>query len=117
MPEASSRANKQRQGKLSVLVDTSSLRHSNRSTKYDGFKINQATDIKQAKSKVRARALPSVLAVSNAAAPAYLVSTTSPPPTSIEEIQLVGIRCGIAPDDILVEKLLDGQQLAPSSED
>ena len=56
------------------------------------------------------------MAVSTAAAPSQ-ASSTSPPPTLIEEIQLVGSRCGIAPEDLSVEKLLDGQQLTPSSED
>ena len=33
-------------------------------------------------------------------------------PTSIEEIQQVGVRCRIAPDDLFAEKLLDGQSTA-----
>ena len=67
--------------KANVPLETTTVRRSTRLTKYNGFKINQATDVKQTKTKVRARALPSVLAVSNAAAPAQLVSSTCPPPT------------------------------------
>ena len=94
--------------KANVPLETTAVRRSTRSNRYDGFKVNQTLDIKQAKSKVRARAVPSVMAVSTAANPVQVVPPTTPPPTSIEQIQLVGSRCGIASKDLSVEKLLDG---------
>mgnify|MGYP005829679009 CR=1 FL=1 len=100
-----------------VPLDTTAVRRSTRSNKYDGFKVNQANDIKQTRSRVRSRVMPSVQAISMAAAPTQVASVPCPPPTSIEEIQQVGGRCGIAPEDLSVEKLLDGQHMACSSDD
>ena len=61
--------------------------------------------------------MPSIQAISMVAAPTQVASVPCPPPTSIEEIQQVGGRCGIAPEDLSMEKLLDGQQMASCSKD
>ena len=61
--------------------------------------------------------MPFVQAISMAAAPTQVASIPCPPPTSIEEIQQVGDRCGIALEDLSVEKLLDGQQMVSTTED
>ena len=70
-----------------ITLATTTVRRSTRSNKYDGFKVNQANDIKQTRSRVRARVLPSVKAISMAATPAQVASASCLPPTSIEEIQ------------------------------
>ncbi|XP_073355017.1 uncharacterized protein [Aegilops tauschii subsp. strangulata] len=72
---------------LMELLSSNLLRRSTRSNKYDGFKVNQANDIKQTRSRVRSRVMPSVQAISMAAAPTQVASVPCPPPTSIEEIQ------------------------------
>ena len=97
-------------------LDTTAVRRSTRSNKYDGFKVNHVSDTKQTRSRVKARVVPSVSAISMAAAPAEVVTGSCPPPTSIEEIQQVGDRCGIAPEDLSAEKLLDGEQMTPDGE-
>ena len=92
-----------------VPLDTTAVRRSTRSNKYDGFKVSHATDVKQSRSRVKARIVPTVNAVSTATAPAV----TCPPPTSIQDIQHVGARCGSAAEDISEDKLLATQQIAP----
>ena len=52
-----------------VPLDTTAVRRSTRSNKYDGFKINHASDTKRSKSRVKPRETPFVTAVSLAAAP------------------------------------------------
>ena len=96
-----------------VPLDTTAVRRSTRSNKYDGFKVNQISDNRQPKSRVKARVVPTLRAVSMAAAPTSLAATACPAPTSVEEIQQVGARCGIPPEDLSAEKLLDDQSSAP----
>ena len=91
-----------------VPLDTTAVRRSSRSNKYDGFKICNASEVKPSRSRVKARIVPTVNAVSTATAPAV----TCPPPTSIHELQQVGDRCGIVPEDISEDKLLATQQIA-----
>ena len=79
-----------------VPLDTTTVRRSTRSTKYDGFKINHVSDIKRSKSRVKPRETSFVTAISLAAAPVQVMTDASPPPTSIEDIQQMGSRCGIA---------------------
>ena len=62
---------------------------------------------------MRACVVPAVRAVSMAAAPTSSAATACTPPTSVEEIQQVGARCGIPPEDLSAEKLLDDQSSAP----
>ena len=95
-------------------LDTTAVRRSTRSNKYDSFKVHQITDVKQNRSRVKARVAPSVQAISMAAAPVQASTEECPPPTSIQDLQQVGIRCGIAPNDLSEDKLLAAQQTASS---
>ena len=106
-----------RKGKSVVLKCAIALHRSARTNKYDGFKVNQISDNRQSRSRVRARVVPTLRAVSMAAVPTSSAATACPAPTSVEEIQQEGVRCGIPPEDLSAEKLLDGQQMAPSTED
>ena len=62
-----------------VPLDTTTVRRSNRSNKYDGFKINQDTDTKRSKSRVKPRETSFITAVSLAAAPVQVRSDDCPP--------------------------------------
>ena len=63
---------------------------------------------------MKARIVSTVSAISMAAAPVQASAPTAmcPPPASIQELQQVGDRCGIAPEDISEDKLLAAQQTA-----
>ena len=93
-------------------LDTTAVRRSTRSNKYDGFKVHQITDVKQNRSRVKARVTPTVRAISMAVAPIQALPEECPPPTPIRDLQQVGIHCGIAPDDLSEDKLLAAQQTA-----
>ena len=100
-----------------VPLDTTTVRWSNRSNKYDGFKINHAPDTKRSKSRVKPREIPFVNAVSLAAAPVQVPNAACPPPTPIEDLQRMGSNCGIAPEALSREKLLDDQRSSGADED
>ena len=93
-----------------VPLDTTAVRRSTRSNKYDGFKVNQITDSKRSKSRVKPRGTPFISAVSLAVAPVQVAVDACPPPTSVEELQQMCNRCGIAPDALSSEKLLGRQR-------
>jgi len=100
-----------------VPLDTTTVRRSNRSNKYDGFKINHDTDTKRSKSRVKPREIPFVNVVSLAAAPVQVPNAACPPPTPIEDLQWMGSNCGIAPEALSREKLLDDQRSSGADED
>ena len=100
-----------------VPLDTTAIRRSTRSNKYDGFKINHAPDTKRSKSRVKPRETSFVTAVSLAAAHVQVVADACPPPTSIEELQQMGSRCGIAQEALSPERLLDGQRSSSGASD
>nr|XP_020185585.1 ethylene-responsive transcription factor 3-like [Aegilops tauschii subsp. strangulata] len=96
-------------------IDTVRMRRSSRSTRYDGFKVPQVTDVRKAQSKVKPRGAPSVACSSKATAPCAklvlnpLASTTDdlPPLTPIHQLQYVGnVLCGVSPDDLTPQKLM-----------
>lgn len=95
-------------------VDTTLLRRSTRSTRYDGFRVPQPSDTKKVVSKVKPRNKP-VLQAKNAAA-LNIASLSAPPPTPIPTIQNIGTNmCGIHPDDLSPKKLLASLQDDASS--
>ena len=100
-----------------VPLDTTTVRQSNRSNKYDGFKINHDTDTKRSKSRVKPREIPFVNDVSLAAAPLQVPNAACPPPTPIEDLQRMESNCGIAPEALSREKLLDDQRSSGADED
>ena len=100
-------------------IDTTSLRRSSRSTKYDGFRIPQCTDMKKGQSRVKQRGEPSVICSSKATAPCANLLTSAtpatgdqvPPPIPMPQLQFVGTTLyGIPPDDLSSQKLLEGDQ-------
>lgn len=96
-------------------LDITTVRRSARTNKYDGFKVCQVNDNMQTKSRVKPQVMPCIKIASTAADPVSDVAAP-PPPTSIEEIQSLGARCGVPPEEITEDKLLDGQQsVAPPS--
>ena len=100
-----------------VPLDTTTVRRSTRSTKYDGFKINHVSDIKRSKSRVKPRETSFITAVSLAAAPVQVRADACPPPMTIEDLQHKGSRCGIAQDVLSPEKLLDDQRSSTGAGD
>ena len=58
-----------------------------------------------------------VTAVSLDAAPMQVVTAACPPPTSIEDLQQMGSRCGLARDVLSPEKLLDVQRSSAEADD
>lgn len=102
---SSSVAPKLRKGKRQVPVDTSTLRRSNRSTKYDGFRVLQPTDSRASKSKVKPRNVPSaqVHSEDDSSTDRDMVA---PPPTSISSMQAIGTQlCAIPEEELTVEAL------------
>ncbi|KAE8778135.1 hypothetical protein D1007_49002 [Hordeum vulgare] len=75
-----------RKGKMKLQVDTSNLRRSLRSNKYDGFKIPSMAEGKITKSKVKPRMIPNIALQEVERAPTLEV----PPPTSINTMQAIG---------------------------
>lgn len=78
-----------------VPLDDTNLRRSKRTTKYDGFKVNQPSDRRTVKSKVVPRSTPNAIVDEK-----QIVSGKDkkdiPGPTTIEDIQLIGVNmCGI----------------------
>ena len=100
-----------------VPLDTTTVRRSTRSNKYDGFKINHVSDTKRSKSRVKPRETSFITAVSLAAAPVQVRSDACPPPMTIEDLQQMGSRCGIAQDVLSPEKLLDDQRSSTGAGD
>lgn len=96
-------------------VDTTQLRRSTRSTRYDGFRVPQPSDMKVHVSKVKNRVNPAITISSNATAPRSSdeqtvvtpVAVDIPPPTTIQTIQCIGTNlCGIPAEELSPKKLL-----------
>lgn len=107
-----------------AVGDTTQLRRNTRSTKYDGFRVPQVTDVKQPKSKVKPRVVPALSVKSKATNPHTEDQKTEdsttipelPPPTPIQTIQCIGTKlCGIPATDLSPRKLLASLQSADSS--
>ena len=101
---------------MPVPLDTTTVRRSNRSNKYDGFKINHAPEARRSKSRVKPRDIPFVNVVSLAAAPVQVPIADCPQPMSIEDLQQMGRSCGIRPEAISRDKLLDDQSSSGEAE-
>lgn len=96
-------------------MDTVHLRRSTRSTRYDGFRVPQPSDVKSTTSKVKARVNPSITNATKTTAPHTNIQVKPsssqegalPPPTPIATIQSVGINlCGINRKELSPKKLL-----------
>lgn len=124
-PDASSTLNNQLERmilKESGHVDTTCLRRSTRSTRFDGFRVPQPSNIKKNASKVKPRKNTVVVYKSNATAPPNTIVIANPledvpAPTPFAIIQEIGTaRCGIPPEGLCEEKLLTNPHPAPSSQ-
>ena len=98
-------------------VDTTQLRRSTRSTRYDGFRVPQPSDLKRGMSKVKPRKTPVVTRNLSATAPSGIPAVLDvssepvPAPTPIPVIQEIGIvRCGVPPEELNAEKLMVAPQ-------
>ena len=65
---------------------------------------------------VKPRDIPFVNDVSLAAAPVQVPIADCPPPTPIEDLQQMGRNCGIPPEAISRDKLLDDQSSSGEAE-
>ena len=106
---------KHRKGKMSVPIDTAKLRCSNRSTKYDGFRVPQPSDSRQQKSKVKHRMIPSAATATSQHTSIEQASDTEelavPPPTPLATMQAVGTQlCAIPAEEVSVAALTKGPE-------
>ena len=117
VPGASSAGvSKGKRGKNKAPISVMQVRRSNRSNKYDGFKVPLISDSKAKTSKVKPRVIPNM-------ASAVVITELSddhdaevPPPLSIHEIQQIGsTRCAIPPEELTEEVLLADQEGGPSN--
>ena len=81
-----------RRSKCRAPLVTTEVRRSTRSTRFDGFRVPQITDVRTTSSKVKPRVIPSA-----AAGPSESVDQP-PPPTPLRTMQDIGInRCAVPP--------------------
>lgn len=93
-----------RKGKAQAPDCSIVLRRSEHSTKYNGFKINQPTDVRPMISKVKPRITPST---ASSVVIEELEDGEIPPPTPITVIQQVGVQqCGIPIAELTTKALL-----------
>lgn len=111
---------KHRKAKMSVPIDTANLRRSNRSTKYNGFRVPQPSDSRQLKSKVKPRMIPSAATATSQHTSIEQASDTEelavPPPTPLATMQAVGTQlCAIPAEEVSDEDLTKGPEDSTSS--
>lgn len=99
---------KSRKGKGQAPIDTASLRRSNRSNKYDGFRINLNNESCSNKSTMKPRVLPSVLPRATVVedTEVNMQDAELPPPTSIPTLQNIGTHLCAIPAEELTEEIL-----------
>ena len=97
-----------RKGKAKAPASVLEVRRSNRSNKYDGFKVPSVSDTKPKASKVKPRVVPSATDT-----PMEVVDHTVNqgdyilPPTPIQVLQHIGIsKCAIPPAEVSEEALM-----------
>ena len=97
-----------RKGKAKAPASVLEVRRSNRSNKYDGFKVPSVSDTNPKPSKVKPRVVPSATDT-----PMEVVDHTVnqgdyiPPPTPIQVLQHIGIsKCAIPPAEVSEEALM-----------
>ena len=104
-----------RKGKDPAPIDTSSLRRSTRSTKYDGFRVKVHDESRPSKSKVKPRVVPTMLprgAASDSKEPEFEL----PPPTPIPTMQNIGTQlCAIPAEELNEDMLTAGEGGASSA--
>lgn len=88
------------------------LRHSERSNKYDGFKVPPVSDTRPRASKVKARSVPSAV---KPVMSEDLEEGEIPPPTTIHAIQEIGTHCAVPAEEMTKELLCQDPTTASSS--
>lgn len=92
-----------RRARAPAPISTAEVRRSNRSNKYNGFKINQVTDARPTISRVKPRLVPSIGSSSSA----QETHSDNAPPTPVHVLQEIGInRCAV-PAAELTEEILN----------
>lgn len=105
---------KRSKSKAPVIV--SQVHRSNRSNKYDGFKVSLITDSRPKTSKVRPRVTPNVASTVVITEISDEQAIEVPPPMSIPEIQQIGShQCAIPPEELSEEVLLADLEDGPSN--
>ena len=94
-----------RKGKDPAPIDTSSLRRSTRSTKYDGFRVKVHDESRPSKSKVKPMVVPTMLH-HGAASDSMETEFELPPPTPIPTMQNIGTQLCAIPAEELTEDML-----------
>ncbi|KAE8778371.1 hypothetical protein D1007_48714 [Hordeum vulgare] len=89
-------------GKMTVRVDTTKLRRSSRSNKYDGFKVPPMADGHIRKSKVKPRVMPHIPILEDTSA----LEMDVPPPTTITTMQAIGTHLCAIPEEELTASIL-----------
>ena len=91
-----------RLSKCRAPLVTTEVRRNTRSTRFDGFRVPQITDVLPTVSKVKPRVIPSaVLSSSN------VIMDQAPPPTPLHAMQDIGIiRCAVPPQELIEVALL-----------
>ena len=91
-----------RRTKIQPPVVTTEVRRSTRSTRFDGFRVPQISDVRAPLSKVKPRQVPLAAASSSTAA-----APQAPPPTPLHIMQDIGInRCAVPPSELTDDALL-----------
>jgi len=91
-----------RRSKYQVPLVTTEVRRSTRSTRYDGFRVPQITEVRAPASKVKPRVISSVVPSSSAP-----VVDPPPPPIPLCLMQDIGInRCAVPPQELTEAALL-----------
>ena len=109
---------KLRKGKSQAPIDTATLRRSNRSNKYDGFRTNLLTESRTTKSKVKPHLLPSALpsAKEMEENTVNTADETVPPPTPVSTMQNIGTHLCAIPADELTDEILSDNNGGSTSE-
>ena len=109
---------KLRKGKSQAPIDTATLRRSNRSNKYDGFRTNLLTESRTTKSKVKPRLLPSALPGTKEMEENTVNTTdeTVPPPTPVSTMQNIGTQLCAIPAEELSDEILSDRNGGSTSE-
>lgn len=109
-PASPSVVTRGRRARAPAPISTVEVRRSNRSNKYNGFKVNQVIETRTATSKVKPRLVPSIGSSSSAMEP----NSEVVPHTPVHVLQSIGInRCAV-PAAELTEDILTAAP-APSS--
>ena len=97
-----------RRSKYKAPVVTTEVRRYTRSTRFDGFRVPQISDVRPTVSKVKPRVIPSAAPSSST-----VIMDQAPPPTPFRTMQDIGIiRCAVPPQELTEAALLASDDTA-----